>query len=217
MSTSFDERISALIDDELTDFELRRVADEVLSDDALKQRFQRYSLVGDAMRNDLPASIDMDFSSRVMAAIDAEDAVSEDVSDGQRVAAWKKPLAGAAIAASVAAMALVSLQTLSGGNGMAPAASVAPIAAVSDPAGVVPQSPTQTVPKLCNTTLPAMPAKGLVTTVSAEQPGIERVASPAVAGQSSGVNGYLTTHSEFVSRPGIMSRIRVLGFESPQQ
>lgn len=218
MSTSFDERISAFIDDELTDFELRRVTDEVLSDESLKQRFHRYSLIGDAMRNDLPESLDMDLSSRVMAAIETE-GEAQVVPLVTNQTRWKKPLAGAAIAASVAAAALVSLQTLTSGQpGLTPAA-VAPVASVSDPASVVPQSPTQVVPKLANSsTLPAMPAaQGMVTTVSAEQPVPAGITKPVVQLSPSSVNGYLTTHSEFVSRPGVMSRIRVLGFENAQQ
>lgn len=217
MSTSFDERISALIDDELTDFELRRVTDEVMSDEALKQRFQRYSLIGDAMRNEMPTALDMDFSSRVMASIDEEPA-AQHPPRAANDSRWKKPLAGAAIAASVAAMALVSLQTMTGSGGVdGMVASVAPTASVSDPASVVPQSPTQVLPKLANTVLPSMPAKGMVTTVSAEQSPISGMSQAAAKSYSSGVNGFLTTHSEFVSRPGVMSRIRVMGFDAPQQ
>lgn len=217
MSTSFDERISALVDDELSDFELRRVTDEVLSDEALKARYQRYVLMGDAMRDELPEKLDLDFTASVMSAIEDEEATP--VAQPETVSPWRKPLAGAAIAASVAVIALAGLQTLTGGGSAPGVAAVAPVASVNDPASVVPQSPTQVVPKLANTSpaqvLPA--SKGLVTTVSAEQPIAEPAQSLVILPKAGGVNGYLTTHSEFASRPGVMSRIRVLGFEAKDQ
>lgn len=217
MSTSFDEKISAFIDDELADFELRRVADEVASDESLKQRFQRYSLIGDAMRNDMPATVDLDFSSKVMAAIEADD-TQHQAPEATNASKLRKPLAGAAIAASVAAMALVSLQTLTGnGSGDGISNSIASVASVSDPANVVPQSPTQVVPKMANGVMPSMPAQGMVTTVSAEQAPVQTMPGSSMQIPSAGVNGFLTTHSEFVSRPGVMSRIRVLGFDAPEQ
>ena len=220
MSTSFDERISAFIDGELTEFETRRITGEVLGDSALKEKCQRFMLAGDVIKEELPQGFDSGFADRVMQAIDAEEMESPStVADTDvPVATWKKPLAGAAIAASVAALALVSLQTITGGGAGAPAALVASSSSLPQSSGVTFElAPAQTAAMI-----PSMPATGLsleprVMTVSSSMgdiAGATLLSNPVVQTEAANdeLSRYLTTHSEFASRSGVISRARVLGF-----
>lgn len=52
MSEKLKEAVSAAIDDEADEFELRRVLDEVHKDPALKAAWDRYQLVGAVLRNE---------------------------------------------------------------------------------------------------------------------------------------------------------------------
>ncbi len=228
MSTSFDERISAFIDGELTEFESRRVTGEVLKDSDMHGRCQRYMLAGDAIRDELPASFDSGFADRVMQAIDEEDVqVSTASTEVLAVAkeSWKKPLAGAAIAASVAALALVSLQALTGSGETTPSM---PMALMGSPT-VLPTNSHITLEPLMPQIVAvaakpvAEPQQAKVTTLSSEAglsggmtnfdySPVEPTDSPRLF-ISDQFGGYLATHSEFASRSGFMSRIRVIGFE----
>ncbi len=237
MSTSFDERISALIDGELTEFEARRVAAEVSQDPELQKRYQRYVLAGDVIRDELPKSFDMGFADRVMAAIDEEETLDARHVDDLRAAndsaraessaaTWKKPLAGAAIAASVAVLALVSLQTLTGsGQQGVPAMAVAKSESAPAPAPVSVAATVRTLPSPVvsapSASIPSVregSAMPEVTTVSASgnvTTGANVLGNVRVdaASSSDEVAGYLSTHSEFASRSGVMSRIRMIGFD----
>lgn len=229
MSTSFDERISALIDGELTEFEARRVAAELTQDPELQGRYERYVVAGDVIRNELPDSFDMDFSSRVMAAIDEEEARDSQNIENLRVAnasgpgpaAWKKPLAGAAIAASVAMLALTSLQTLTGGGQAVPELSVATATSGTPPATNAGRALSARVAALPVAGMPsverneAMPQVTTVSATSGEASGLTMLPNARVGSElmPDEMAGYLSTHAEFASRSGVMSRIRMIGYE----
>ncbi|MBF0255349.1 MAG: hypothetical protein HQL47_02585 [Gammaproteobacteria bacterium] len=121
------QQLSALNDDELTDFERRRLLDELIAEDANRATLARYQLIGEAMRQDSGQPLlAPGFFSRVSAAIDKEDALSAvpplPFEHGQQAASganpvpaaglrarrssWQRPLAGLALAASVALVSL---------------------------------------------------------------------------------------------------------------
>jgi sigma-E factor negative regulatory protein RseA len=84
---------------------LRRLA----GDDMLRRQFSRYQLISDALRDHLPEQVTPDFHLRVQAAL-RDEAVPAAAPARVNLAAFVKPAAGVAIAASVAVVAVLSLQ-----------------------------------------------------------------------------------------------------------
>ncbi|MEA2094814.1 MAG: sigma-E factor negative regulatory protein [Pseudomonadota bacterium] len=127
MKHTLHEQISALVDDELAESGLALLARRIGSNDDLHQRLSRYQLISDALQNHLPERIDPAFSKRVQAAIQEEPAVNPDRSGGRRLAALLRPVAGLAVAASVALVAVLSIQSIRQEEPSLPAVATAPV------------------------------------------------------------------------------------------
>ncbi len=117
------EQLSSLLDDHLTD-ENSGLVDDVLLDVNLQYQMRRYRMIGEAVRNELPARIKLDFHQSVMREIqDLDvDSTTTDVNSetGSRsgishwfTAGWFKPLAGFAVAATVAVVTITLWQSIS--------------------------------------------------------------------------------------------------------
>ena len=109
MNETLNEQISALIDDELTDTEQPLLIKRLDRDETLRQQLSRYQLISDALQDSLPAQVDPDFHTRVRAAL-RDEPVAQSAST--RLGGLFKPLAGLAAAASVAIVAVLSLQAV---------------------------------------------------------------------------------------------------------
>jgi sigma-E factor negative regulatory protein RseA len=107
MKDTLYEQLSALVDDELTGSEHAMLVRRIESDDQLYQRLSRYQLISDALQNHLPERVDPAFSLRVQGMLRSEPAQS----GYSRLAGLAKPAAGLAVAASVAVMAVMSIQS----------------------------------------------------------------------------------------------------------
>lgn len=136
MTTFTDESVSALFDGELNGDEKQQMLDRLCKDDSLRHRWERYHLISDVFGRQLPVSIPADFSKKVMQAIANEPAIisfgiaapkpntsaNSNGADRYSGSRWlgkvavlnrdmlMKKASGAAIAASVAAIALISYQ-----------------------------------------------------------------------------------------------------------
>ena len=108
MAEKTDEQLSALIDGECDKAELDLALRRLAVDLDLKERWQRYHLIGDTIRNYLPDTISTDFSKRINAAINVEPPLKS--TPGTALASWYKPLAGFGLAASVALIAVLGLK-----------------------------------------------------------------------------------------------------------
>ncbi|BAZ93461.1 anti-sigma-E factor RseA [Thiohalobacter sp. COW1] len=130
MTDQVKEQISALVDDALPPQERSLLLARMVSDPALRETWSRYTLIQDALRNHLPEQVEPDLSDRVMAALEPESAHDRGAAR-PRLAGWTRPLAGLAVAASVAVLAVVMFQpdapTPGGGVQVADAGS-APVA-----------------------------------------------------------------------------------------
>jgi len=104
------EQLSALVDDELTQ-EASSVIENLLEDNAAKQTWTRYHLIGDSLRGHLPGHIG-DISGNVSQAIASEPTVLAPAkkSTSRTSSDLMKPVMGFAIAASVAAVAIFNVQ-----------------------------------------------------------------------------------------------------------
>ena len=100
----FNEQLSALCDDELGQDEypllLRRLGREA----GARSRLARYHLIRDCLHDNLPVRGAGALASRVASALEQEQPLSV---PRRAAAGWLKPVAGAAVAASVALMALL--------------------------------------------------------------------------------------------------------------
>ena len=108
------EAISALMDGENPDAAGQTI-NELLRDEAARHAWGRYHLISDCLRQALPARIDPSLPVRISTMLRGEPTVFAP----RRAlrSAILKPLAGFAIAASVAAMALIGFQLNRGSNG----------------------------------------------------------------------------------------------------
>lgn len=95
------ETLSALMDGEATDWETRRVLDEITRDAELRNAWQQYQTNSALLRKGVGKGTDI--SLRVMQALENQPA-------HRQIPQFFKPLGQVAIAASVAAIALVTVQ-----------------------------------------------------------------------------------------------------------
>ena len=110
MSEQIREQVSAFLDGELPSSETELLLKRLTRDPELRQSFGRYALIGESLRGGGGASLTLGFAARVNRTIDGEPAAP--VLPAARTAPlrWWKPLAGTAVAAGVAAIAVVALQ-----------------------------------------------------------------------------------------------------------
>ena len=106
MKDSLYEQLSALVDDELTGSEHELLFRRIEQDEQVYQRLARYQLISDALQYHLPDRVDPGFSMRMKRLLGAEPALR----GYPRLAALVRPVAGVAVAASVAVVAVLSLQ-----------------------------------------------------------------------------------------------------------
>ncbi len=95
MSNETDDRISALVDDELDESELGHVLTRLRTDTACRARWQRYQLTNAVLRDSLPEVVDLDLARRIRRCVASEQIWLESTPG------WRKPVLGLAIAASV--------------------------------------------------------------------------------------------------------------------
>jgi sigma-E factor negative regulatory protein RseA len=172
MSDAVNEQLSACLDGELPPAELALLLRRVERDAGLRETMGRYALAGEALRSDKPVVASRDFAANVMAAIAAEPARSA----GRVPAALLRrlrPVAGVAVAAGVAAVAILSIQRVG----------VSPELTASEP----------TSPSALTTTLPVP---------SYVVPEPSTAPTPAFAVPAARLTNYVVAHSEYSSPLG---------------
>lgn len=120
MSDYNNEQLSALVDDEYDDN--ADMIDRLIKDQALQDTWSRYHLIGDCLRGNLSDNLSNDVSERVSQSLQDEPTV---LAPQKRKSFNIKPVAGFAIAASVAMMAVFGVQKGNEVNTSVPGASIA--------------------------------------------------------------------------------------------
>jgi sigma-E factor negative regulatory protein RseA len=110
MSEQIREQVSAFLDGELPDSETELLLKRLTRDGELRVSFGRYALIGEALRGTNRCLLTRGFAGRVNLAIDGEALPAGVHAPLRRAPRWWRPFAGAAVAASVAAVAIVALQ-----------------------------------------------------------------------------------------------------------
>ncbi len=111
------ECVSALMDGEVADFELRRTLDRIEDEPELAETWQRYHLIGSVIRKEGVALPSIDISGSVMDALEGESEYelqpeeTVDKAQDSKHQFWK-PLASMAAAASVTAMVILGAQNV---------------------------------------------------------------------------------------------------------
>ena len=124
MKDTLNEQISALVDDELDPNEQALLLRQLSRDESLRRQFARYQLASDALRDTLPDQIDPEFHTRIQDAL--QDEATPQAAATQHLQRLYKPVAGLAIAASVAVVAVLSLQAVHQSTDTTPTVASAP-------------------------------------------------------------------------------------------
>src|SRR5580698_1802258 len=110
MSDQIREQVSAFLDGELPSSESELLLKRLTRDADLRASFGRYALIGETLRGEGRAPVSRGFAARVNRAIDGEPATAIPQVMRSARGRWWRPVAGAAVAAGVAAVAVVALQ-----------------------------------------------------------------------------------------------------------
>ena len=106
MNENSKERISALLDDETSLSDVSGLS----TDEAAKALFGRYAMIGEAIRGNAPD----DIGDRLLKGVQADLAVEPVPLAPKRKSVVWKPIAGLALAASVATVAILGLRAVDG-------------------------------------------------------------------------------------------------------
>ncbi len=212
-------KLSSYMDGECSEIE-RRAVENGLRDIEMRASWARYHIIGQAMRGELPRCIDRRFADRVRQALSAEPTVLSP--SLRRREHWTKPLAGAAIAATVAAVAVFGVRNL----GTSP---VSPTAAVATASTTLPAEAPVVIqqPLAPASALIGAPTQAPVHVVGAYGPGdaawgeFGRAAATDVPTPSarSRLNSYIMNYSEqraMMGSPGVLPYVKVVGYGAEQ-
>jgi sigma-E factor negative regulatory protein RseA len=113
MNEELDSQLSAMFDNELPSAECELVARRLSRDEQLQARWGRYAIVGAVIRAERGVRLNAQVARRVSVVLRSEPALAAPVAAGVRRAGsvrWWQPLAGAAVAAGVAAVSILWLR-----------------------------------------------------------------------------------------------------------
>lgn len=113
------EQLSVLVDGECEDWEVEFILRRLARDPVLKEHWECYHLISDAMKNNLPALVDANFTGQIRQAIDAESVPP--VPAVAKPSSFYKPVVGFSVAASVAlVVGLLALKPSEAPNHLSP-------------------------------------------------------------------------------------------------
>ncbi|MCC5811960.1 MAG: sigma-E factor negative regulatory protein [Ectothiorhodospiraceae bacterium] len=129
MTRAYDEQVSALADDELSQAEFDQLIRQAGGETEIGRRLQRYALIRDALHRNLPERLSTGdaLANRVSALLEQEPAhtMVAPVARKPALGRWTRPVAGMALAASVAMLAVVIWPGSEAPDSGAPTATVA--------------------------------------------------------------------------------------------
>lgn len=186
MSDKVLEQISALVDDELGDSESELLIRRMEKDSDLRERWEQYHFIGSVMRRSLDGASAGELAGRVYEELGKEPPRRATSAVGR---SWAKrlarPVAGAAVAASVAVVAVLGIRQDPGTTGPGPAETVPS----SDSSSVV------------NSGLSVQPASTGGTQWNHEQPAVRQRLQKYLVNHSS--------HASAIGRAGVMPYVYI--------
>jgi sigma-E factor negative regulatory protein RseA len=149
MNEELDSQLSAMFDDELAPAECELLARRLSRDEHLKARWGRYAIMGAVVRAERGVRLNAPLAGRVNAVLLAEPALAAPTAPRDRSGArlrWWQPIAGAAVAASVAAVSILWLRAQAPVAGVPLSAHLAPVPPVSMAPAAATQGESYVVP-----------------------------------------------------------------------
>lgn len=185
------EKLSALLDDELSSRERQDVLRHLAEDGNLRGAWERYHIMRAAIRKELDVVTDSLFAERVAQGISVPSTESAPAARGWALPAYTRWAAGFALAASVAAVAIINLQ---------------PLSSDTPPAQAAAQSaPAMSAVKPVSRSVTSLASQEASSTPAATRP-LDR--SP--------FNAFLVEHSEVSGASGMTPYVRVVGYSNEQ-
>jgi sigma-E factor negative regulatory protein RseA len=153
MTDSLKEQLSACLDGELPEGELDLLLKRFERDSELRETLGRYSLITQALQAKQPVAASAQFASRVMAVVEGEAAAGPAFKKRTTANAmrWLRPVAGLAVAAGVATVAILSVQQPAESPLEPIAQQQSPVDASGDGSYIVPEGQTP----ITNSLIPA--------------------------------------------------------------
>lgn len=194
------EQLSCFMDGELKDLD---AVTNALGNREVHACWRRYHVIRDILRDSRPVRLPNDFCVRLMQALESEPAIFNPRMSRPRKPSFTrhilKPVAGLAIAASVATVTVVLWQNVY----LSPATDSYSVAANT------PNTPSRDLPKVLAAQNPGM---GL--------PGVAKVADEdGAASEEDSLNAYLIRHMEYTSAgggTGMLPYVRLAGYDNSQ-
>jgi sigma-E factor negative regulatory protein RseA len=212
MNELLNERLSQLMDGETEDVDGRIIGD-LINTPAARDTWWRYHLIGDILKRETVLLAHRDLAQRISAALDTEPAVLIPKTLLRR-RDWSTPLAGLAIAASVAVIAILGIQhkaeELPGNPAVMPQT-------VARLAPQLPEITAQSIQELSPIATPIVrqfnpPAK--LASIETREQGIVTAASPVY----SHINSYLLNYNEYrtteTRMQGMLPYVRIIAHET---
>ena len=193
MSDEIREQLSALADDELNDVEQPLLLGRLQRDAELRACLGRYQLIGEVMRG-TGATATLGIAGRVQQALAGDMPVSARATE--QMALWK-PVAGLAVAASVALVAVLTVTSVN-----------------ENPANNVPALATADLAPVVAPVLTPGPAVTQVSDISGD-PRWDRL-DPSIDKR---LSGYLVNHNEYAASrgvQGVMPYVRIVGHDTSE-
>lgn len=197
MNEELDSQLSAMFDNELPAAECELLARRLSRDTDLKCRWGRYAVIGAVIRAERGVTLEGPVAGRVSAALSSEPALSAEAppSGGRGQYSWWQPVAGAGLAAGVAAVSIFWLRSQAlPGHSPAPARMIAANAALALPSAA----------------LPALRTVSATTPDSFVVPPVQQ--QPMMVVPATELADYVVAHSAFswpVSRGNLLSALMV--------
>lgn len=184
MSEKSHEQISALMDDEQETGSVF-ILSAMSNNEEFRQTWNRYHLIGETLRGNLSEQYDPDFVNRVSKAIEEDAAYT---APSARTNSYLKPLAGMAIAASVAFVAVLGVRQVGVMPGSSSATQVADVTEQGNQATFVASrdKPVITVPANAGVATP------------------EHLRSPVTEAR---LNRYLVNYNEYRTNAGVQGML----------
>ncbi|MFC1603233.1 sigma-E factor negative regulatory protein [Pseudomonadota bacterium] len=220
MTENIREEISALLDDELSHEEIDQTLSQLSEQEQLRSTWDRYNLISDVIRGEAGGRVSPSLADQVRAQVDAEPAILAAPKPAQSAPAWVKPLAGTAVAASVAVLAVMAAPQL-----LTPDAKISPQVAtvkMAEPsyAQLASVPPTQnfhlanSVQYRVRPVVVTQPAARWSTQYSGTR--WKNLAKPATENR---LNKYLVDHSEYATQApvrGVVPYATFVGYDARQ-
>lgn len=204
------ELLSALKDGELGEQDASRLLGAISNDAGLRQRWHRYHVIGDALRNNLPPAFSHDLASRISTALQDEPTILSPTSLQTRAKkAREKTFVGYGVAASVAVIGFLTVGVVQQRLGVDETVQVA-----DAPSTLV--VPTNSLQQAGTVSVPLAVPMVLPVTVAASTAAVAPEADPAA---EEALRSYMMSHEQATTnlmRPSVVPNVRVVTFSADQ-